>query len=108
MDLMSNIYHYDEKNVWTFIRVENDSLVTGYRQTHGWARTKLVYFAMKFSKPIESYGHKKYDKSITMAFTGNLTNMKISLRWPGKTSGPSSISILKKEKYQDKICPFKC
>ncbi len=63
LDLISNIYNYDGKNVWTFIRVENDTLVTGFRQTSGWARTKTMYFAMTFSKPIESYGHKKYDDS---------------------------------------------
>jgi predicted alpha-1,2-mannosidase len=62
LDLVYNVYHHDNKNVWTFIRVENDSLVTGYRQTHGWARTKKVFFAMQFSKPFKSYGHKKYDK----------------------------------------------
>ena len=42
--------------------MENDSLVTGYRQTKGWARTKKVFFAMQFSKPFKSYGHKKYDE----------------------------------------------
>jgi predicted alpha-1,2-mannosidase len=62
LDLVYNVYHHDNKNVWTFIRVENDSLVTGYRQTKGWARTKLVYFAMQFSKPFKSYGHIKYNK----------------------------------------------
>ncbi|MCG6188917.1 GH92 family glycosyl hydrolase [Maribellus maritimus] len=62
LDLVYNIYNYDEKNVWTFIRVENDSLVTGFRQTKGWARNRKVYFAMAFSKPFETYGHKKYDK----------------------------------------------
>lgn len=61
LDLVYNVYHHDNKNVWTFIRVENDSLVTGYRQTKGWARTKKVFFAMQFSKPFRSYGHKKYD-----------------------------------------------
>ena len=61
LDLVYNIYHHDNKNVWTFIRVENDSLVTGYRQTKGWARDKKVFFAMSFSKPFKSYGHKKYD-----------------------------------------------
>ncbi|WP_167613380.1 GH92 family glycosyl hydrolase [Maribellus sediminis] len=61
LDLVYNIYNYPEKNVWTFIRVENDSLVTGFRQTKGWARNRKVYFAMAFSKPFESYGHKKYD-----------------------------------------------
>lgn len=62
LDLVYNVYHHDNKNVWTFIRVENDSLVTGYRQTKGWARTKKVFFAMQFSKPFKSYGHKKYDE----------------------------------------------
>ena len=62
LDMLYNVYHHDNKNVWTFIRVENDSLITGYRQTKGWARDKKVFFAMHFSKPFKSYGHKKYDE----------------------------------------------
>lgn len=61
LDMVYNVYHHDTKNVWTFIRVENDSTVTGYRQTQGWARTRKQHFALKFSKPFKSYGHKKYD-----------------------------------------------
>ncbi|SER01292.1 GH92 family glycosyl hydrolase [Pedobacter rhizosphaerae] len=61
LDLMAGIYNYDEKNVWTYVRVVNDTLITGYRQTHGWARTRTVYFAMSFSKPFKSYGRKSYD-----------------------------------------------
>ncbi|MBN1337789.1 MAG: GH92 family glycosyl hydrolase [Bacteroidales bacterium] len=68
LDLIHGIYNYEEKNVWTFIRVENDTLVTGYRQTSGWARTRTVYFAMVFSKPVKSYGHKKYDESVYRGF----------------------------------------
>lgn len=60
LDLMAGIYNYPEKNVWTFVRVENDTLVTGYRQTRGWARTRTVYFAISFSKPFESYGSKDF------------------------------------------------
>lgn len=62
LDLIHSIYNYEDKNVWTFLRVENDSTISGYRQTNGWARTRTVYFVMKFSKPISSYGHKKYDQ----------------------------------------------
>lgn len=61
LDLTAGIYNYPDKNVWTFVRVENDSLVTGYRQTNGWARTRTEYFALQFSKPFKSYGAKKYD-----------------------------------------------
>ena len=61
LDLMAGIYNYDEKNVWTYVRVVNDTLITGYRQTNGWARTRTVYFAMSFSKPFTEYGQKSYD-----------------------------------------------
>ena len=61
-DLIYGIYNHENKNVWTFVRVENDTLVTGYRQTRGWARTRTVYFAMSFSKPVKKYGAQTYDK----------------------------------------------
>ena len=63
LDMIYGIYNYEDKNVWTFVRIENDSTVTGYRQTTGWGRTRTVYFAMVFSKPFYQYGHKKYDQS---------------------------------------------
>ncbi|WP_442587170.1 GH92 family glycosyl hydrolase [Pedobacter sp. AW31-3R] len=62
LDLMAGIYNYPDKNVWTYVRVVNDTLVTGYRQTNGWARTRTVYFAMSFSKPFKAYGQQNYDK----------------------------------------------
>lgn len=61
LDLMHGIYNYADKNVWTYVRVVNDTLVTGYRQTHGWARTRTVYFALSFSKPFKSYGQQNFD-----------------------------------------------
>ncbi|MDR2283115.1 MAG: GH92 family glycosyl hydrolase [Sphingobacterium sp.] len=62
VDLMAGIYNYPEKNVWTVVRVVNDTLITGYRQTNGWARTRTVYFAMSLSKPFKSYGSATPDK----------------------------------------------
>ncbi|MBE8714413.1 GH92 family glycosyl hydrolase [Sphingobacterium hungaricum] len=56
LDLKSGIYNYDEKNVWTVVRVLNDTLMTGYMQSNGWARTRTVYFAIRFSKPFKNYG----------------------------------------------------
>lgn len=61
LDLMYGIYNYEDKNVWTYVRVVNDHLITGFRQTNGWARTRTVYFAMEFSKPFKSYGNKDFD-----------------------------------------------
>lgn len=62
LDLMSGIYNYEDKNVWTFLRIESDTLVTGYRQTTGWGRTRTLYFALSFSKPFTSYGCKNFSK----------------------------------------------
>jgi predicted alpha-1,2-mannosidase len=56
LDLVSSIYNYDGKVLWSQIRVENNTTVTGFRQTKGWAPNRYVYFAMQFSKPFESYG----------------------------------------------------
>lgn len=62
LDLMSGIYNYPDKNVWTFIRVVNDSLITGYRETSGWARSRTLYFALQFSKPFIEYGSRDFSK----------------------------------------------
>lgn len=56
LDLVHGIYNYPDKNIWTYVRVENDTLLTGYRQTNGWGRTRTEYFALSFSKPFKSYG----------------------------------------------------
>ncbi|MDB5202191.1 MAG: glycoside hydrolase family 92 protein [Ferruginibacter sp.] len=76
LDLSSGIYNYEEKNVWTFVRIENDSTVTGYRQTNGWARTRTVYFAMKFSKPFLQYGSKESGKIDYRGFWGKFDQRK--------------------------------
>ena len=76
LDLTSGIYNYDKKNVWTFVRVENDTLITGYRQTNGWARTRTVYFAMSFSKPVKSYGQAAQEKSVYRGFWGRFDQTK--------------------------------
>lgn len=56
LDLIHGIYNYDGKVLWASLRVENDTLLTGYRITNGWARTNYTYFAISFSKPIVHYG----------------------------------------------------
>lgn len=68
LDMTAGIYNYPGKNIWQFIRVENDTLITGYRQTRGWARTRTIYFAMVLSKPISSYGHQNNEEIIYRGF----------------------------------------
>ena len=77
LDAVYGIYNYPDKNVWTYIRIENDTLITGYRQTNGWARTRTVYFAMTFSKPFTSYGYQNSSKKeVYKGFWGKFDQSK--------------------------------
>lgn len=77
LDLMAGIYNYEDKNVWTYLHVVNDTLVTGYRQTNGWAKNRTLYFAMKFSKPFIAYGNRNYSKKeVYRGFWGKFNQSK--------------------------------
>lgn len=77
LDLMAGIYNYPDKNVWTYLRVVNDSTVAGFRQTNGWARTRTLYFAMTFNKPFIQMGYKNYSKKeVYGGFWGKFARVK--------------------------------
>lgn len=68
LDLNHGIYNYDGKTLWAHLRVENDTLLTGYRITNGWARTNYTYFAIALSKPIKNYGYTDHQKVLYNGF----------------------------------------
>ncbi len=68
LDMNHGIYNYDGKTMVAYVRVVNDTLVTGYRITRGWARTRYIYFAMIFSKPFKSYGLVNEEKLVYRGF----------------------------------------
>ena len=72
LDMTHGIYNYDGKVLWSSIRVENDTLLTGYRITNGWATCNYTYFAISLSKPIKSYGYKDMKRVKYRGFMGKL------------------------------------
>lgn len=44
-----------QKCVWSNIRVENDSVVTGYKLVKGWGPERHIYFRAVFSKPLKNF-----------------------------------------------------
>ncbi|MCF0159919.1 MAG: glycoside hydrolase family 92 protein, partial [Bacteroidaceae bacterium] len=62
LDLNHGLYNYEGKTLWATLRVENDTLLTGYRITNGWARTNFTYFAIALSKPLKNYGYQDFQK----------------------------------------------
>lgn len=68
LDMNHGIYNYPGKVLSAYVRMVNDTLVTGYRITSGWARTRYIYFAMVFSKPVKSFGFREDQKSVYRGF----------------------------------------
>jgi predicted alpha-1,2-mannosidase len=71
MDLRSSIYNYDGKVLWSRIRIRQDGTVTGMRETRGWAPGRQLYFAMRFSRPVEE--HHLYDREPPVEYRGFAT-----------------------------------
>jgi predicted alpha-1,2-mannosidase len=68
LDLTANIYDYPGKTVWSSVRMENDTLLTGSRVTSGWAPSRTLYFAIEFSKPVKSYGLVNQEEEVYRGF----------------------------------------
>lgn len=68
LDLIHGIYNYDGKVIWAHVQVHGDTLVTGYRITRGWARSRYIYFALSFSKPFKSHGFRNDEKTVYRGF----------------------------------------
>jgi len=68
LDLSANIYDYPGKTVWSSVRMESDTLLTGSRVTSGWAPSRTLYFAIEFSKPVASYGLLNQEKQVYRGF----------------------------------------
>jgi predicted alpha-1,2-mannosidase len=63
VDLRSSIYDYPGKVLWSRIRVRPDGVVTGYRETRGWAPGRQLYFAMRFSsRPVAQHLYDREPK----------------------------------------------
>jgi predicted alpha-1,2-mannosidase len=75
LDLRSSIYDYKGKNLWTRLRVRGDSLITGARETRGWAAGRQLYFAVQFSRPMVK--HSLYNREDNVEYKG--------FAGPGKT-----------------------
>ncbi len=79
LDLNHGIYNYDGKVLWANLRVENDTLITGYRITNGWSRVNYTYFAISFSEPIQNYG---YTDHAQIKYPGGFRRFAVNKNFP--------------------------
>ena len=85
IDLTHGIYNYDGKVLWSSLRVENDTLLTGYRITEGWARANYTYFAIALSRPIADYGYRDRRQEPYTGFWGKLNRHHTFPEMAGRT-----------------------
>lgn len=50
---LKHVLHWD--TVWSHVRVEDKSTITGFHLEHGWAKERYLYFAARYSRPFDDY-----------------------------------------------------
>jgi predicted alpha-1,2-mannosidase len=55
LDLRTSLYDYPGKILWSSIRLRPDGLITGMRETRGWAPARKLFFAMRVSAPVRDH-----------------------------------------------------
>ena len=68
IDLRSSLYNYPGKILWSGLHLRPDGVVTGFRETRGWAPGRKLYFAMRFSAPLA--GHAFLDRDTAVPYKG--------------------------------------
>ncbi len=64
LDFRRSIYDYPGKVLWSRIRVRPDGVVTGFRETRGWAPARQLYFAMRFSQPMTGHALRNTETDV--------------------------------------------
>jgi predicted alpha-1,2-mannosidase len=64
IDLRNDIYDYPGKVLWSRLRVRADGTVTGLRETRGWAPGRQLYFALRFSQPMQAHALHNLEETI--------------------------------------------
>lgn len=76
--ILTDLHHFltgDRfKMIWSHLRVEDESTITGMHLVDGWAKERQLFFAARFSRPFDSYKvfsdgkEVKYDSYKTYRF----------------------------------------
>ncbi|UNK42797.1 GH92 family glycosyl hydrolase [Luteimonas sp. S4-F44] len=68
LDLRTSMYEYPGKILWSRLRRMPDGTITGFRETRGWAPGRQLYFAMRFSRPLQ--GHAFHNTETDILYKG--------------------------------------
>lgn len=64
-NIMMDLSHVLQwKVIYSNVRAENKSLVTGYHLVRGWAKERYLYFAARYSRPYDDFGIMQDGKKV--------------------------------------------
>lgn len=75
----------------SFIQVENDSTLSGYRHSTGWAKDQRVYFVAQFSRPFSNYSG--FSEFVQQTATDTFSGKHISIRLGYETTVNEVIQV---------------
>ncbi len=64
VDLRTSLYNYPGKILWSGLHLRPDGILTGFRETRGWAPGRKLFFAMRFSAPLTGHALVDSDKDV--------------------------------------------
>lgn len=64
IDLRSSLYDYPGKILWSGLHLRADGVLTGFRETRGWAPGRKLFFAMRFSAPLTAHAFVDRDPAV--------------------------------------------
>ncbi|MDB6112082.1 MAG: hypothetical protein JWR69_3832, partial [Pedosphaera sp.] len=63
--ILTDLHHVLRWNVvWSHLRVENESTITGFHLINGWGKERYLYFAARYSRPFDKYQIVKDGKPV--------------------------------------------
>ena len=63
-NIMMDLNYVFWKVIWSNVRMESNSLVTGYHLVNGWAKERYLYFAARYSRPFDAFGIMQNGKKV--------------------------------------------
>jgi predicted alpha-1,2-mannosidase len=98
IDLWHNLINWKaETTQWTNVQVLNDSTLIGYRLTHAWAHERYVYFAIRFSRPMQDWAlidmlqRKKIQRRET--YTRSMRPIKVVAEFDPTETAPLLVKV---------------
>lgn len=104
--IMTDLQHFLSgkrfKLIWSHVRVENNSTITGFHLINGWAKERYLYFAARYSRPFDRYkilsngAEVKYDSFRTYRFRSRNEAAGTNLQFlAGYNTGPEDVITVK-------------